>query len=426
LTGARITLIMRSSLINTSLLAAFLIFSLLLSISPVMASEPSVIISEFKVTPSVLLPGEQGIVSVTVKNTAEKASFSQSYTSGTAGSNSQTTTTVDINAPIDSVTMVGNGIEVVGGAYNRVGALGPGQSIPLTFLIRAPDQPGVYFPEVWVRVSEATSLKFPIPVNVNSEVQIQKRPQITVEKQMPASVIPGNDFNATVVLANDGQLSASNLKVIVNSSSPSITSKTPGTYHIEKLGPGEQKTFNMEFSSDKKSTQGINPINLVIDYQNPDGTFQRQVETLGVRVRGQAQLDISQITTDPDRISKGDQFTLYIRIENTGTDDAKSVNAKIDIPLSGTKEAFVGKIEPNNDAPAPFNLLADRSGNIPYTLTIQYEDEYGPRQEQQSLHLNVYSTDSTPLIIGMVILIILAGGFAYWFFVFRKKGTSNA
>ena len=419
-------LIMRPTPFTHIILIALLIFFLLLNISPVFASEPSVIVSDYKVTPSVLLPGEQGIVSVTVKNTAGQATISQSYSSGTGGNSATTTTNVDINAPIDSVIMVGNGVDVISGAYNRVGALGPGQSIPLTFLIRAPDQPGVYFPEVWIRVSDATSLKFPIPVNVNSEVQIQKRPQITVNKQLPPSVIPGNDFNATVVLSNDGQLSASNIQVTVNTSSPSITSKTPGTYHIEKLGQGEQKTIDMDFSTDKKTTQGINPVNLIIDYQNPDGTFQRQVETLGVRVRGQAQLDISQITTDPARISKGDQFTLYIRIENTGTDDAKSVNAKIDIPLSGTKEAFVGKIEPNNDAPAPFNLLADRSGDIPYTLTIQYEDEYGPRQEQQSLHLNVYSTDSTPLIIGMVILIILAGGFAYWFFVFRKKGTSNA
>ena len=418
-------LIMRPTLINSYLLTAVLIFFLLLSVAPVIASEPSVIIADYKVTPSVLLPGEQGIISVTVKNTAERATLSQSYTTGTAGSNAATTTSVDINAPIESVTMVGNGIEIVGGAYNRVGELGPGQSIPLTFLIRAPDQPGVYFPEVWIRVSDAKSLKFPIPVNVNSEIQIQKRPQITVDKQLPVSVIPGNDFNTTVVLTNDGQLSASNVQVSVNSSTTSITSKTPGTYHIEKLGQGEQKTFNMEFSSDKKTTQGINPINLIIDYQNPDGTFQRQVETLGVRVRGQAQIDISQITTDPTRINKGDQFTLFIRLENTGTDDAKSVNAKIDIPLPGTKEAFVGKIEPNNDAPAPFNLQADRAGDIPYTLTIQYEDDYGPRQEQQSLHLNVYNKDSTPLIIGIIVLIILAGGFAYWYFVFRKKGIPN-
>ncbi len=402
-----------------------LILFLLVSIIPVTASEPSVIVSDYKVTPSVLLPGEQGIVSVTVKNTAGQATISQSYSSGTAGNSATTTTNVDINAPIDSVTMVGNGVDVISGGYNRVGELGPGQSIPITFLIQAPDQPGVYFPEVWIRVSDATSLKFPIPVNVNSEVQIQKKPQVTVDKQLPASVMPGNDFNATVSLANNGQLSASNLQVTVTTSNPSITPKTPGTYHIEKLGPGEQKNLYMEFSTDKKSPLGISPVNLVIDYQNPDGTFTRQVETLGVNIRGQAQLDISQITTDPARISKGDQFTLYIRVENTGTDDAKSVNAKIDLPLPGTKEAFVGKIEPNNDAPAPFNLQADRSGDIPYILVLEYTDDYGPHQAQQELHLNVYNKDSTPVIIGAVILLILAGGFAYWFLVFRKKETAN-
>ena len=155
---------MRPYLINTRLLTAVLIFFLMLSISPVMASEPSVIISEYQVAPSVLLPGEQGIVSVTVKNTAERASFSQSYTSGTAGSNSQTTTTVDINAPIDSVTMVGNGIVVVGGAYNRVGALGPGQSIPLTFLIRAPDQPGSISPKCGYVYPKQRVLNFQSPL----------------------------------------------------------------------------------------------------------------------------------------------------------------------------------------------------------------------------------------------------------------------
>ncbi len=406
-------------------LFAVLILFLLVSIIPATASEPSVIVSDYKVTPSVLLPGEQGIVSVTVKNTAGQATISQSYSSGTAGNSATTTTNVDINAPIDSVIMVGNGVDVISGGYNRVGELGPGQSIPITFLIQAPDQPGVYFPEVWIRVSDATSLKFPIPVNVNSEVQIQKKPQVTVDKQLPPSVMPGNDFNAVVSLANDGQLSASNLQVTVNTSNPSISPKTPGTYHIEKLGPGEQKTLNMEFSTDKKSPLGISPVNLVIDYQNPDGSFTRQVETLGVNIRGQAQLDISQITTDPARINKGDQFTLYIRVENTGTDDAKSVNAKIDLPLPGTKEAFVGKIEPNNDAPAPFNLQADRSGDIPYILTLEYTDDYGPHQSQQQLHLNVYNKDSTPVIIGAIILLILAGGFTYWFLVFRKKETAN-
>ena len=73
----------------------------------------------------------------------------------------------------------------------------------------------------------------------------------------------------------------------------------------------------------------------------------------------------------------------------------------------------------------PSTLRADQAGNLPYTLTIQYEDEYGPRQEQQDLHLNVYDTNNTSMVIGVIIFLILAGGFAYWYFVFRKPGTGN-
>jgi hypothetical protein len=322
--------------------------------------------------------------------------------------------------------MQGKGIEVISGGYNRVGELGPGKSMPISFLIQAPAQTGVYFPEVWIRVSEAKSLKYPIPVNVNSEVLIQKKPQVSIEKLLPVSVVPGNDFNATVVLENTGQLSASNLEITVNSSTPSITSKTPSTFHIVKLGPGERTSLAMEFSTDKKSPLGLRPVNLILEYQEPDGSYQRQVETLGINVKGKAQLDISQITTDPARIRKGEQFTLIVRIENTGTDDAKSVDSKIDIPVPGTKEAFVGKIEPGNDAPAPFNLQADRSGDIPYRLTIDYEDDYGSGQLQRELRLNVYDSTNVPAIIGVLILIILAGIGAYWYFVYRKKGPGNA
>lgn len=413
---------MRLSLKPTRFFIAVLGILLLCMILPVVASVPSVIITDYDVTPAVLLPGEQGIISVTVRNTADRATLTQSYLSDTT----ETTTNIDINAPIDSVTMVGNGIQVISEGYYRVGDIGPGQSIPLSFLIKAPAESGIYFPEIWIRVSDARSLKYPIPVNVNSEVAIQKRPQISIEKQLPESVTPGDAFNATILLENNGQLSASNLRISVNSSTPSITSKTASTYNIERLGPGESQAITMEFSTDRNAPLGLRPVTLVIEYQEPDGSFRQQVETLGVNIRGKAELDISQITTDPDRIQKGDQFTLIIRIENTGTDDAKSVDATIGIPLPGTKEAFVGKIEPGNDAPAPFNLEADRSGEIPYTLTIRFEDDYGPGEQEQELHLNVYSDNNTTLILGVVILIILAGIFGYWYFVIRRKpGTGN-
>jgi hypothetical protein len=403
----------------------FLVVPILLSlllILPAAASIPSVIITNYTVSPAVLLPGEEGIVTVIVKNTADTAQLTQSYFSDTT----ETTTSVDINAPIDSVTMVGEGIEVVSGGYQRIGDIGPGQAIPISFLIRAPAQAGIYFPEIWIRVSDARSLKYPIPVNVNSEVNIQKRPLITILKDLPDSVTPGTDFAATLVLENRGQLAANNLRMTVTTATSSITPKTPSTYHIERLAQGEARPITMEFSTDRNAPLGLQPVRIFLEYQEPDGSFQDQIETLGVNIRGRAQVDISQITTDPARVQDGDDFTLIIRIENTGTDDARSVSARIDIPVPGEKEAFVGKIEPENDAPAPFNLRADRAGEIPYTLTIFYEDDYGPGQQQEDLHLNVYGSDSTALIAGVLVLLVAAGIGGYWYFIHRKKGSGNA
>jgi len=56
---------------------------------------------------------------------------------------------------------------------------------------------------------------------------------------------------------------------------------------------------------------------------------------------------------------------MILRIENTGTDDAKSVSASVDLPMDGNKETFIGKIEPDNDAPAVFYLRDRDSGNFP-------------------------------------------------------------
>ncbi|HMZ31641.1 MAG TPA: S-layer protein, partial [Methanoregulaceae archaeon] len=79
-----------------------------------------------------------------------------------------------------------------------------------------------------------------------------------------------------------------------------------------------------------------------------------------------------------------------------------------------------------NDAPAPFNLQADRAGEIPYTLTIRYEDDYGPGEQVQTLRLNVYGSNNTLLILGGVLLLILAGVVGYWYFRIRRKpGTGN-
>jgi hypothetical protein len=389
---------------------------------PVHAINPSVIVADFKVTPSVLQPGDIGTITATIKNTASIANIRENIQS--AGS--ETITSTDINVNIESVQLESKDVEVISGNYKQVGELGPGQSIPITFLIRAPSKDGIYFPEIWIDVTKGESVRQPIPVNVNTQIALLKKPALSALKTIPDGVNPGDDFPVRVILNNDGLSRADQIMVVVSSSTPSITPKTPSTYHVDTLLKGENVSLDMVFSSDKKAPIGLNPVLLTLTYANADGTITSQTETLGIHVKGKAKIGIASVSMDPERIKKGDQVSLIIRLENTGTDNANSVKASIDLPMSGGKDAYVGKIEPNNDAPAVFALQAGNPGTYAYNLSVQYEDDYGVQTRNETLQMTVNDGDSTGLIVAILLVLIIGGGGGYWYFVLRKKGSSDA
>jgi hypothetical protein len=389
---------------------------MLLCLAPAEAENPTVIVADFTISPSVLQPGDVGTITATIRNTATSATMQQNTGIQTGGSFENIRNT-DISVNIESVQLESQDVEVISGNYKRVGAIGPGQSIPITFLIRAPAKDGIYFPEIWIDVTGGQSVRQPIPVNVNTQIAILKKPALTAIKTIPDGVNPGDDLSAQVVLQNDGLSRADQITVTVNSSSPSITQKTTSTYHIGSLLKGENTTLDLVFSTDKKAPIGLNRVYLTITYANPDGTMTTQTEVLGIHVKGRAKIGIASVSVDA--------VSLIIRLENTGTDNANSVKASIDLPMSGGKDAYVGKIEPNNDAPAVFALQAGNPGTFPYNLTVQYEDDYGVQTRNEILGMTVNDGDPTGLIVAILLILILSGG-GYWYFVLRKKGTGDA
>ena len=114
---------------------------------------------------------------------------------------------------------------------------------------------------------------------------------------------------------------------------------------------------------------------------------------------------------------KNTPFDLTIRIENTGTGEAKQVSAKVDLPAEGTKEAFIGKIKPGNDAPAIFLLEGMKGGNYPYNLTITYTDDMGVHTLTRQMNLRVPPADNSgTIILGLIILGILGFlAYRYWY-----------
>jgi uncharacterized membrane protein len=408
-------------------IAAFLIFFLLMVIfvPPVNADTPTVTITEYKVTPSVLMPDSMGTVTVTIKNTAASASLSE-RTGPLSSDAAGTTKVTDINVYIENVHLEGNGIDVLSDDFERVGELGPGQSTTITFSIRAPSKSGMYFPQVWIDTYGGRSTRYPVPVNVNTASGIQKQAILIMDSSLAGSVNPGDEIPVTLTLRNAGQLLADDVTLKVANVSSSVAPKSTDLYHLGTISPGEQKTVNLVLLSDKDVGTGLVRVPVIVSYNALDGTPVAEQTGIDLMMKGKAELGFVSVDTSPPRLTENTPFDLTIRIENTGTGEAKQVSAKIDIPAEGTKEAFIGKIKPGNDAPAIFLLEGLKGGNYPYTLTITYTDDMGVHTLTRQMNMRVPPADNSGTIILILVILVILGvvGYRYWFLP-RTRGDGK-
>lgn len=384
----------------------------------VTAADPTVIVTDYTVTPAVLMPGDTGTITFTIKNTAQAASEKEN-TGIVSGGIFASTKNTDINVFIENVHLEENGIKVLNEDFDRVGELGPGQSVPVTFVIKAPAKSGIYFPEAWIDVKDGMSTRYPILVNVNTDIATQKKPSLAISRTLPVQVAPGDDVAAELTIENTGLTRASDISIVANSTVKSIVLTTTGRYYIGFLDPSEKSTISLRFASDRNTPVGINPVTLSVSYKNMDGTTERQTETLGIPFKGRAGIAISSVTTDPVRPVPGNPFTLVVRVENTGTDRATSVRATLDSGFAGTKDAFIGSIDKDSDAPAIFFLQATKEGTVPAAISISYNDEYGPHTVNETTTVMTGAASVLPLVIGAILVICAGAGAAYWYFRIR-------
>ena len=391
---------------------------LILLLAPAATAAPSVIVSNFTVTPAVLMPGDEGTITVVLTSTALPAAGSPLNIRLDPGTGEMNTSTEkEENAYIETVLLHSTDVEVMSGSFQDIGEIGPGQSFPVTFRIRAPGEEGIYFPEVWVSVRDGENVRYPVPVNVGTAYAIAKRPALRVERTVPASVDPGDPFNVTLTIHNDGQATASDIAVGVNATSGGIAPRNAENYYIPELEAGGDAVLNLTFETDTSAPLGLTPILVTVDYRGADLAPSRQVATIGIPVVGKAEMGVASIRTEPARITAGETVDLTIRLENTGTADAESVRATIEgLALPGSKEAFLGTIEPGNDGPAIFSLVADEAGEFGYTLVVRYTDDYGEHTVRQALQVVVTGQNPVPMIaVAAAALIVAAAAAIYWY-----------
>jgi hypothetical protein len=250
---------------------------------------------------------------------------------------------------------------------------------------------------------------------------IQKQAILIMDSSLTGSVNPGEEVPVTLTVSNAGQILADDVTISIANVSGSVAPKTSDLYHLGTIGPGGQETISLVLLTDKTANPGLVRVPVTIGYTSIDGTPITQPTGIDMMLKGKAELGFVSVDTNPSRLTENGPFDLTIRIENTGTGDAKQVSATVDLPVEGTKEAFIGKITPGNDAPALFLLEGMKGGDYPYNLTISYTDDMGAHTLTRQMNMRVPPSDNSGNIILMLIILGILGFLAYRYWYLPSK-----
>jgi len=230
---------------------------------------------------------------------------------------------------------------------------------------------------IWIDDGAHREQNLTVPVVVRGAPKLMIS-EITIE---PDLIKPEDTFDISFRVSNEGTGTASMAQVTVALDNLSAVPVGADTAILSKLVAGASERLSYRIMMSDSAEIGTHTIPIVMRY--------------------------------------GEAMTLMLQIENSGHGDAESVKVTINVPFEGTRTAFLGKIEADDDAPCIFNFRATESGDIPYHAVISYKDDLGDHTTTVDLVLYVGDGGNGDMLIPAlaVAALIIVGVF----YLRRKK-----
>ncbi len=390
-----------------------LIFILsLLIFMPISLASPSIIISDYELSPPVLMPGEDAILKLTIKNS--DTSSSKTTVSGS------TTSTYSIGATIESIRI--DAAEYVNWSiagtevYYDVGYLAPSASFDISFKLEISEgiPEGLYFPKVLIDVSSFEDASFPIPVNIsNSTVNIIPN-QVSKKISMSGST----DIVLTVVNNRDSNVDG----VTITPNEVEGIDFLPNSYYIGNMDAYSSE--NITFSI-KPTDIGNKNITFRASFKNGDNTH---TSALNLNIEIIKTLDVSPIFYDfPSVVEKDGTKRIRLEVFNAKNSEITGV---IVTPITEAKlspsQYFIGSMDPDDVFAASFDILTNEMDlgeyEIDFKVTFKQDNEYFETPivtNSFNLVASEQTTGDSNIVIFIFIILVIA---ALILFYLYKKG----
>jgi hypothetical protein len=401
------------------------------------AERPAVMVTGYSVEPAVLMPGDTGTVTLTLKNPFIDYSSSETETSvepsGTTEQTTTTTTSRGMSAEIETIRLSSKSQDTRWLAettdrtqYLNLGTLGPGESmtvsLPINVLSYAPD--GTYFPEVYIEVDNGDNVRFPIKVEIDSsEVEL-------LEEDIPSVISLGESRAVKIMVANNRPNMVRGVNVLLRSSTSDLEFTPQGVY-MGNLEAYEQRTVSFMLTP---HSAGAQDLTLEATYKNGNNVH---LSTMASSVTAQSSADVKLIlVAAPDFVYQGEVARIEFDVANGKAKDIKAVSV---IPTaSGLKllpsEYFIGDMEVGDIFSASFDLhTSDLDlGELTIPFELLYKDVetdkiYTGEGYSVTLEVREPQTSTMPatLLAGAAVLVIIIIGLMLWMRARRRRAREQ-
>ena len=384
------------------------------------AELPTIIVSEYQVSPEMFMPGDSGMITITLTNTARAATKTETRTVTEnriiITKTDTDTKTIDLNAIIEYIRLSGNGLEVIEDKYRRVGSIGPGQSKTISFEVKAPRSQGTFFPVVWIDMKNAENVRFPIPINVvdgSVDMAIKTPPIILMEETATLNIDVSNKRPNLINSVHIIPKSNNNIEI------------SPSKIFIGSLKPDEIRNISFDVFS---RTQGTKNIDFELIFRNGIHNIHTETTTIQFEVSNHPSARLIAVEY-PKTVIRGNIAEIEFEVIN---DRLSSVIGVRVIPIDNTfdispSEVFIGSMEPDDAFSARFNLHTD---NMPLnqseiSFKVEFRDMDGRLFESDAypISITVTETQAEPVspMIPIIIIVLIVLALIVGFFVYKRK-----
>jgi len=397
------------------------IIVLLLGLSCGLATaDPTIMISDYTLTPEVLFPGDTAQLVITLAN--GETTHTITSTSTTGGTTTVRTDTVA--ATIDKVRFIadGDGTKEVRASesFSSIGDIAPGTSLDLTFKILAENNitSDWYFPAISVDVESYEDVRYPIPIKI-SDASVD-----LLLTEVPSKISIGGETSVTLTVVNTRENQVDG--VIIQHTDQDELLVSPSSIAVGSLASDASQAVMFAL---KPQQTGVFNVSFDIIFKNGEN---QHIQTISFPLEVIETLDVAPVFYgNTPYVPVGGSSRIRLEVFNAKTSEISGV---IVTPITDAEvspsQYFIGSMDPDDVFSVSFDVypgslsvgnysmgfvVSFKQGEDYYETPMAYKEfQVIPRQEQPS-------EAGSGVFIGAFIIIVLAVIVLLYFFKLRRR-----